>query len=261
MNSPKDRPGDISGRFAGKVVIVTGAQKGIGRSMVETFAGAGASVVINWLDDEAAAAETAAAADAAGVATALVQGDVREASTAAALVEAAAGLGGPDILINNAGIYPRAEFLELSEDLWDQVLDVNLKGGFLCSQAVARWMVDAGRPGAIVNIASAAFWVPVGNGVHYTASKGGVIGMTRAIAAALASHHIRVNVIAPGIADTDQPRGGLSEDAVQARGAGLPLGRLTRPDEIAEAALYLSSDAATQVTGETLHVNGGQIMV
>ena len=249
------------GSLADKVAIVTGAQKGIGRAMVEAFAAAGAALVINWLDDEAAAQDAARIAAGAGTKAVLVQGDVREAATAAALVDAAAGLGGADILVNNAGIFPRAEFLDLAEDLWDQVLDVNLKGGFLCGQAVARWMVANGREGSIVNIASAAFWVPYGNGVHYTASKGGVIGMTRAMSAALAPHGIRVNVIAPGITDTDQPRGGLTEAEVQARGAGLPLGRLTRPDEIAQAAIYLCSETAAQITGETLHVNGGQIMV
>ena len=247
--------------LAGKVAIVTGAQIGIGRAMVGAFASAGASVVVNWLDDEAAAGAVVADAEAVGAKAAMVQGDVAEAATGVKLVEAAADLGGVDILINNAGIYPRQDFLDLTEELWDQVLDVNLKGGFLCGQAAARWMVEQGRTGSIVNIASAAFWNPMGNGVHYAASKGGVIGVTRAMAVALAPHRIRVNVIAPGITDTDQPRGGLSEEAVQARGAGLPLGRLTRPDEIAQAALYLCSDAAAQVTGETLHVNGGQLLV
>ncbi len=250
-----------AGRLAGKVAIVTGAQKGIGRAMALAFAGAGASLVLNWLDDETEVGAVADEVRAAGVAAELVQGDVAQPSTATRLVVAAATLGGVDILINNAGIYPRADFLGLTEDLWDQVLDVNLKGAFLCGQAAARWMVENGRPGAIVNLASAAFWNPMANGVHYTASKGGIIGLTRSMAIALAPHRIRVNVIAPGITDTDQPRDGLSEEEVQARGASLPLGRLTRPDEIAEAALYLCSDPAAQVTGETLHVNGGQVMV
>ena len=250
-----------AGSLSDKVAIVTGAQKGIGRAMAKALADAGASVVVNWLDDEAAAQDVAREVEAAGAKVALVQGDVRDPATATALVEAAIPMGGPDILINNAGIYPRTDFLELSEELWDEVLNVNLKGGFLCGQAVAQWMAANRREGSIVNVASAAFWVPYGNGVHYTASKGGVIGMTRAMATALAPHGIRVNVIAPGITDTDQPRGGLTEEDVQARGKGLPLGRLTHPDEIAQAAVYLCSEAAAQVTGETLHVNGGQIMV
>jgi NAD(P)-dependent dehydrogenase (short-subunit alcohol dehydrogenase family) len=250
-----------SGAMTGKVAIVTGAQKGIGQAMAVAFSAAGAAIVLNWLDDEGAAHEVADQVRAAGVEAALVQGDVADAATGANLVEAAAALGGPDILINNAGIYPRADFLDLQEELWDQVLDVNLKGAFLCAQAAARWMVANDRPGAILNLASAAFWNPMGNGVHYTASKGGIIGLTRSMAVALAAHKIRVNVIAPGITDTEQPRGGLSEEEVQARGAGMPLGRLTRPGEIAAAALYLCSDGAAQVTGETLHVNAGQLLV
>lgn len=253
------------GRLAGKTAIVTGAQKGIGRAIAGLFAAEGANLVLNWLDDEAEAAEVADAVTKAGGGVRLVAGDVADPGTGADLVAAAAALSdkaeAADILVNNAGIYPREDFLDLAEATWDRVLDVNLKGAFLCAQAVARAMVDAGQGGAILNLASAAVWNPMPNGVHYTASKAGLIGLTRSMAVALAPHRIRVNVIAPGITDTDQPRGGLTEEQVQARGRSLPLGRLTTPREIAEAAVYLCSDAAAQVTGETLHVNGGQVMV
>src|SRR5947199_8973909 len=187
----------------------------------------------------------------------LVQGDVSVPAHAEAIVVTVAReLGGVDVLVNNAGVFPRVPFLEMKEGDWDYVLDVNLKGSFLCAQAAARLMVAQRRAGAIVNLASTAVRGAM-LGVHYSASKSGVVGMTRAMALALAPHGIRVNAIAPGLTDTAQPRYGNTEEQLAARAREIPLGRMAQPDEIARVAVFLASDEASQVTGALLHVNGG----
>ena len=168
-------------------------------------------------------------------------------------------LGPPDVLVNNAGVFPRAAFLELSEREWDHVLGINLKGSFLCAQAVARALVAAGRPGAIVNISSSAVRGDP-RGVHYSSSKAGVVGLTRAMALALAPHHIRVNAIAPGLTDTAQPRYGNTEEQIAERAREIPLGRIAQPEEIAKVAVFLASAESGWVTGELIHVNGGFYM-
>jgi 3-oxoacyl-[acyl-carrier protein] reductase len=151
-------------------------------------------------------------------------------------------------------------FLEMQDADWDHVLGVNLKGSFLCAQAGARAMVAAGRRGAIVNISSSAVRGDP-RGVHYSASKAGVIGLTRAMALALAPHGIRVNAIAPGTTDTAQPRYGNTEEQLLARSREIPLdGRMATPDEIARVVVFLASDEAGRMTGEVVHVNGGAYM-
>jgi 3-oxoacyl-[acyl-carrier protein] reductase len=172
----------------------------------------------------------------------------------------ATGLGPLDVLVNNAGIFPRSPFLDLREDEWTRVLDVNLKGSFLCAQAAARAMVSGARPGAIVNLASVAMrGTPLG--VHYAASKAGVVGLTRAMALALAPHAIRVNAIAPGLTDTAQPRYGHTEAELRVLARDIPLeGRMARPEEIASVAVFLASEEARWITGQVIHVNGGAFM-
>jgi 3-oxoacyl-[acyl-carrier protein] reductase len=167
------------------------------------------------------------------------------------------GLGPIDVLINNAGVFPRVPFLEMSESDWDYVLDVNLKGACFCAQAVARAMVAAGRPGVVINLTSGAAFRSSPRGVHYVASKGGVLSMTRAMALELAPYRIRVNAIAPGLTDTAQPRYGSGEAELAEAARAIPFGRMARPEEIAHAAVFLASDNAGFVTGQTLHVNGG----
>ncbi|MEN0077035.1 MAG: SDR family NAD(P)-dependent oxidoreductase [Paracraurococcus sp.] len=243
-----------------QVVLVTGAQQGIGRCCALAFAAAGYDVALNWLDDEAAAVAVATELRAAGRRVALVRGDVGHVAECGRIVEAAiAALGRLDVLVNNAGIFPRVPFLEMTEAEWDRVLAVNLKGSAFTAQAAARAMVAAGHGGAIVNLSSQAVrGTPVG--VHYSATKNGVLGITRSMALALAPHRIRVNAIAPGTTDTAQPRYGNTEAELQEMGRALPLGRLGRPEEIADLAVYLASEKAAWVTGQVWHINGGSYM-
>src|SRR5215468_8922780 len=244
--------------LTGKVVLVTGAQQGIGRAMAREFAAAGADVAINWLDDDGAAQRVAHEVCTQGRRAILVQADVSRIEQVKAMVLAAQeGLGPIDTLINNAAVFPRVPFLEMTEDDWDHVLDVNLKGSCFCAQYVAKAMVAAGRQGSIINIASGAALRGSPRGVHYVASKGGVLSLTRALALEVAPHRIRVNAIAPGLTDTAQPRYGSSEAELAEMSRAIPFGRMARPEEIARAAVFLASDDAGFVTGQTLHVNGG----
>jgi len=245
----------------GKVVLVTGAQQGIGQAVALAFADAGGDVAVNWLDDEAAAGRVADAVRQRGRRALLVRADIARIDEVRAMVAAAtAGLGPIDILVNNAGVFPRVNFLDMTEGDWDTVHDVNLKGACFCAQAVAREMVAGGRGGSIVNLSSGAAFRGSPRGVHYVASKGGVVSMTRQMALELAPHRIRVNAIAPGLTDTAQPRYGSSEAEIAEMARSIPLGRIAQPEDIAHAAVFLASDAAGFVTGHTLHVNGGSYL-
>lgn len=250
-------------RLESMTVAITGAQQGIGAAVARRAAREGANVVVNWLDDEDAAQAVADDVAAAGARAILVSGSVTEPDAVRRIVEAGLELGGSRGLegfVNNAGIFPRVPFLELTGADWDAVHEVNLKGTFRCTQAAAKAMIETGNAGSIVNLASVAAFRGSPDGAHYVASKAGVIGLTRAAALDLAPRRIRVNAIAPGLTDTAQPRYGMSEEELAAAGAGLPLGRIADADDIAALAVFLLSGESAHVTGQTMHVNGGEFL-
>jgi NAD(P)-dependent dehydrogenase (short-subunit alcohol dehydrogenase family) len=249
-------------RLRGRVALVTGAQQGIGAAIALALAAEGADVAIAWLDDQAAAEKAAAGVREHGRRAALIKADVARLSEIESMVvETVRQLGPPEILVNNAGVYPRVPLLEMRESDWDYVLDINLKAGCFATIAMARALIAANKRGAVVNLASSAIRGAV-RGVHYSASKGGVVSMTRALALELAPHSSRVNAIAPGLTDTAQPRyGNTDAELVEMARATIPLGgRLLAPDQIARTAVFLASDDASAVTGQVLHVNGGSYM-
>jgi 3-oxoacyl-[acyl-carrier protein] reductase len=247
------------GRCGGKVVLVTGAQRGIGRAIALRFATAGADVALNYLDDRAAAEATTGAIAALGRRATAIAADISRPAEARRLVaEAERALGPLDVLVNNAGIFPRTPFLELDEATWDAVLDTNLKATFVCAQEAARRMVAAGRPGVIVNLSSGAPYRGSLRATAYMASKLGIVGLTRGMARELAPRGIRVNAVAPGITNTAMPRLGNTEEALAALARASPAGRLAEPEDIADVVVFLATDEARHVVGQLIHVNGGE---
>jgi glucose 1-dehydrogenase len=246
-------------RFAGQVAIVTGGGNGIGRACAEAFAAEGAAVAIADVDRVAGAA-VAQAIESAGGRAVFIETDVGDAAQAQRLIDRTlADFGRLDVLINNAGIIKTADFLEISEADFDAVLRVNLKGVFLVGQAAARAMVKQGK-GAIVNMSSANAVLAIANQVPYVTSKGAVGQLTKVMALALADKGVRVNAIGPGSILTELLKVVMSDDAARRRILSrTPMGRCGEPAEIAKVALFLASDEASYITGQTIYPDGGRL--
>ncbi len=241
-----------------RVALVTGAQRGIGRAIAAKAAALGLAVVVNYIEEQADADALAAQIVAAGGTAMTMRADMGQVAEIEAMMAAVrAAYGRLDVLVNNAGIFPRVDFLQMCEADWDPVLDVNLKGTCFATLAAAKLMIAGGAGGSVINLASSAIQ-GTPRAVHYAASKGGIVAMTRAMAVELAPHRIRVNAIAPGLTNTRQPRFGLSEAQIAERSAAIPLGRMAEPEDIADMAAFLMTDASSMITGQTLHVNGGE---
>jgi len=245
-------------RFSGKVVMVTGAGHGIGRAVAKRFAGEGASVIVNDLDPARAAEAAAEITGGMGEDRALpIAADVSRKTEVDRLFDTALGrFGTLDVLVNNAGnIHAARHFLEGDEAWWDRVLDVNLKGAFLCSQRAAHLMARK-RSGTIIHMSSGGATRAHRGNVAYDASKGGIEAMTRAMALDLAPYGVRVNAIVPGLIQTYE----LTDADARERGAVVPMGRLGTPEDLAGPTVFLATEDARYITGACLVVDGGVLV-
>lgn len=239
----------------GRVAMITGCNKGLGQALAVALAEAGADIVgVN----RSAADETAARVEAQGRHYVAVEAELGRDAAADIVERALSDAGHLDILINNAGMIRRAPALEFTEDDWDAVVDVNLKAAFFLAQAVARHLVERQAPGRIVNIASMLSFQGGIRVPSYTASKSGILGLTRLLANEWAGHGIAVNAIAPGYMATDNTRALREDEARNAEILGrIPAGRWGTPEDLAGAVIFLCSDAAAYVNGHALAVDGG----
>jgi 3-oxoacyl-[acyl-carrier protein] reductase len=243
----------------GKVAVVTGASRGIGKAIAVELGRQGAKVVVNYVKNADAANEAVAAIQAAGSEAVAVQSDVADAKAAAALIKSAIDTYGRlDILVNNAGTTRDQLLLSMSEDDWDTVLTTNLKSAFNCSKAAVRPMIRQ-RSGRIINITSVSGVMGNAGQTNYSASKAGLIGFTKALAREVAARNVTVNAIAPGFVPTDLTSN-LNDTLKSETLKLIPLGRWGAPEEIAHAVAYFASDEAAYITGQTLNVDGGMAM-
>lgn len=249
--------------LSGKIALITGASSGIGAATARLFADLGAHVAVGYGRNAKGAQEVTASITKSGGKALALQADMRQTSEIRKLVsETVAQLGPIDILVNNAGsLIERQRLLDFSEERWDEVINLNLKSAMLCSQLVAPSMIERKR-GAIINIVSIAGRNGGGLGAGaYATAKGGLITLTKALAKELAPHGVRVNAISPGVIDTPFHEAFSTPEMISAFVKTIPLGRVGTSEEVANTIAFLASDAASYVVGETIEVNGGQLML
>ena len=243
----------------GKTALVTGGSRGIGRAIALKLASEGAAVAINYAGNAKAAEDVKATIEAAGGKAMVVQADVSNGESVEAMVkEVVDAFGGIDILVNNAGITRDGLLMRMKEEDWDAVLDTNLKGVFYCTKAVSKLMMKK-RSGRIVNMASVVGLTGNAGQANYAAAKAGILGFSKSMAKELASRGITVNMVAPGYINTDMTSV-LPEKVREAMVAGIPMGRVGNPEDVANAVSFLVSDEASYITGQVINVDGGMVM-
>jgi len=252
----------INSSLNGEVALVTGASSGIGAATAKLMASNGARVAINFHQNKKGAETTRDEIVAVGGTAIVVQADVKQATEVDSLVKRTQDELGPiDILVNNAGsLIERLRILELTEERWDEVIDLNLKSAFLCCRAVAASMMER-KSGAIINVSSIAGRTGGALGsIHYSTAKGGIITFTKGLAKELAPFGVRVNAVSPGVIDTHYHEQFSTPEMMKGYVAGIPLGRVGNPEEVASVICFLASSASSYLAGETIEINGGMFM-
>lgn len=255
--------------LAGRNAVVTGGARGIGYAVSRRLAEAGATVLIADLNETGAEAAAATISESGGKARSAFV-DVSDSTAIVSLVEEAVStFGSVDIWVNNAGVFPSKPLLDITDADWDRVLDINLRGTFIASREIARRMIDAGKGGVIINLASLAAFSAYGPGfAHYTPSKHGVLGLTKSLAVELGPHNIRVLAVAPTLTKTPGLDEGLAayrevglDDVMEQMAVRMPLRRNAEPDDIARVVFFCASDLSMLMTGSTILVDAGDVAV